>query len=69
LREALAPDIMSGRQSGRASGSPIWTAGRSTLFSKLDADEKDRFRRWADMPTARRIGDARVQAWIDVGKP
>lgn len=41
----------------------------ATLFSKLDVEEKDRFRAWANMPTARRIGDARVQAWIDAGKP
>jgi hypothetical protein len=40
-----------------------------TLFSQLDVEEKDRFRKWADMPTARRIADARVQAWIDAGRP
>jgi hypothetical protein len=41
----------------------------TTLFSQLDAEEKDRFRVWANMPTARRISDARVQAWIDAGRP
>jgi hypothetical protein len=40
-----------------------------TLFSQLDVEEKDRFRAWAKMPTARRIADARVQAWISAGKP
>lgn len=40
-----------------------------TLFSQLDSEEKDRFRAWAKMPTARRIGDARVQAWINEGRP
>jgi|YelNatPaOPRAMG01_1025707.scaffolds.fasta_scaffold136393_1 hypothetical protein len=40
-----------------------------TLFSQLGDDEKLRFRQWADMPNARRIGDARVKEWIDAGKP
>jgi hypothetical protein len=40
-----------------------------TMFSQLDVEEKDRFRRWADMPTARRVSDARVQSWIDAGRP
>jgi hypothetical protein len=40
-----------------------------TLFSQLDAEEKERFRAWADMPNARRIGDSRVAEWIEAGRP
>lgn len=40
-----------------------------TLFSQLGEDEKLRFRAWADMANARRIGDARVRKWIEAGKP
>lgn len=40
-----------------------------TLYSQLSELEKERFRKWADMPNARRIGDARVQDWLDAGKP
>jgi|SRR5665213_3332223 len=72
LRKAFAPFIEKGRTSGREGG-PRTTrsasSGNATLFSQLDAEEKDRFRQWADMPSARRIGDARVQAWIDAGRP
>jgi len=71
LREAFAPFIEKARvvtdsspksRSQRASGTP-------TLFSGLDAEEKSRFRKWAEMPTARRVSDAKVQSWIDAGKP
>jgi len=44
-------------------------SGGKTLFSQLDDDEKLRFRFWAELPHARRIADARVQAWIDAGRP
>jgi hypothetical protein len=47
---------------------PAPVAGK-TLFSQLDAAEKERFRAWAEMPTARRIGDKRVEEWIAAGKP
>ena len=40
-----------------------------TLFSQLGDDEKARFRKWADMPNARRIADARVQEWTAAGRP
>jgi hypothetical protein len=40
-----------------------------TLFSQLTEDEKLRFRVWADMPNARRIGDGRVKEWTEAGKP
>ena len=72
LRKAFAPFIEKGRSAGRGSNAGVvrsTSSGRATLFSRLDAEEKDHFRRWADMPNARRIGDARVQAWIDAGKP
>ena len=53
---------------GPAAATPT-TERTVTLFSQLDSEEKDRFRTWANMPTARRIGDSRVQEWIDAGKP
>jgi hypothetical protein len=72
LRKALKPYVDAGRsvsrQSGRAAGAGRVT-GSPTMFSQLDSTEKDRFRQWADMPNARRIGDARVQEWIKAGKP
>jgi hypothetical protein len=40
-----------------------------TLFSQLSAEEKERFRAWAEMPTARRIGDKRVEEWTAAGRP
>lgn len=72
LRKALSMYIEKGRASSSSTSRSRGRAtqsGSATLFSQLDAEEKDRFRRWADMPTARRIGDTRVQGWIDVGRP
>lgn len=72
LRKALATFIEKGRSSGRqasARGSRQASGGAPTLFSQLDAEEKERFRDWAKMPTARRIGDPRVKEWMDAGKP
>lgn len=73
LRQAFAPYLEKARAAGRqaAPRAAARSNGSSskTLFSQLDVEEKDRFRAWADMPTARRIGDARVQAWIDAGRP
>jgi hypothetical protein len=40
-----------------------------TLFSQLGAEEKERFRAWAEMPTARRIADKRIEEWISAGRP
>jgi hypothetical protein len=40
-----------------------------TLYSRLSNEEKARFRSWSDMPTARRISDARVKSWVAAGKP
>ena len=70
MRRALKQYIDAGRSAGRQS-SKASTRGTSspTLFSQLDSTEKDRFRKWAKMPTARRIGDTRVQEWIKAGRP
>jgi hypothetical protein len=57
-------------RASRASGAaPTGGAKGKTLFSGLNAEQKDAFRRWAKMPNARRISDERVQAWIDAGRP
>lgn len=57
-------------RASRASGASLTGAARGkTLFSGLDTQQKDAFRRWAKMPNARRISDERVQAWIDAGRP
>ncbi|MGD0880121.1 MAG: Lsr2 family protein [Acidimicrobiales bacterium] len=70
LRKALEPYVQKGRVAKSASRTRSGSGtGTATLFSGLDAEEKDRFRRWAKMPTARRIGDGRVQEWIDAGRP
>jgi hypothetical protein len=76
LREAFGPFIEKGRRGGRADSKPRSRGsnaspgtGSKTLFSGLDADEKARFRAWAEMPTARRVGDAKVQEWLDLGRP
>ncbi len=73
LRDALKPYIDKGR--GGTGGSRARASGPSgpptvdTLYSKLNGDEKARFRAWAGMPTARRISDARIKSWIAAGKP
>ena len=72
LRETFKPFIEKGRTSSgsrvrlpRLSGPPA----QETMYSQLSDDEKTRFRAWADMPTARRISDARVKSWVAAGKP
>jgi hypothetical protein len=35
----------------------------------LSNEEKARFRAWANMATARRISDSRVNSWVEAGKP
>ena len=71
LRDSLKPYIEKGRVSSsgsrarRQSGPPV----EESLYSQLGSDEKARFRNWANMPTARRISDARIQSWIAAGKP
>jgi hypothetical protein len=72
FRNLMSIYIKKGRPSAQAkhSGKVRAVPSRTmTLFSQLDAQEKSRFRRWANMPNARRIGDTRVQEWIDSGKP
>ena len=65
-------------EQGRAvggSGSPRSGSARrlksadKTLYSQLSDDEKTKFRAWANMATARRISDARVNSWIAAGRP
>lgn len=65
-RGSVRPKVRASRASGAA---PTDAAKGKTLFSGLDAEQKDAFRRWAKMPNARRISDDRVQAWIDAGRP
>ena len=48
---------------------PSTSSGEKTLFSQLSDDEKRRFRAWADMASARRISDSRVNSWVAAGKP
>ncbi len=71
LRKAFATYIENGRpsrQSG-ARGRNASSLSNPTLFSQLDSEEKERFRAWAKLPNARRIGDARVKEWIGAGRP
>jgi hypothetical protein len=76
LRDAFAPFIEKARKTSRGDSgsrtSPGEKSGRTSsksLFSGLDVEEKDRFRAWSKMPTARRISDNKVQEWIDAGRP
>lgn len=71
LRRTLKRYIDHGRSAGRASGGGRGRAssGGRTMFSQLDPDEKGRFRKWAKLPNARRIGDARVREWVKAGRP
>ena len=72
LSELAAPEGQASR-SQRAPREPRQAPSPAepskTLFSQLSDDEKSRFRIWADMPNARRIGDARVKQWTEAGKP
>jgi len=71
LSELATPEATKRRSPGATR--PTRAGGGSepskTLFSQLTDEEKTSFRIWADMPNARRIGDARVQEWIEAGKP
>jgi hypothetical protein len=74
VRAAFQPFIEQGRASTGAARSarsvkPSGTATDKTLFSQLSSEEKTRFRAWADMATARRISDSRVNSWVAAGKP
>ncbi len=74
VRAAFAPFIAKGRLSGSSSVRsravrPSTGSSEKTLFSQLTSEEKMRFRTWANMATARRISDSRVNSWIAAGKP
>ncbi len=62
-----SPIIEKGRPSSGGRTRPPGSSAppaEETMYSQLSSDEKARFRAWADMPTARRISDARVKSWI-----
>ncbi len=74
LRETFQPFIDKGRATGTARSAKGDSARRpapaeKSMYSELSDEEKNRFRTWADMPTARRISDARVKNWVAAGKP
>jgi len=74
FRDVLKPYIEKGRAAGgapqpRATRAATRSSQVETLYSKLSAEEKARFRAWANMATARRISDARVKSWEAAGKP
>jgi Lsr2 len=74
VRAAFEPFIAKGRASGSTGRARMVRpgnggSGEKTLFSQLSADEKGRFRAWANMATARRISDSRVNSWVAAGKP
>lgn len=72
LRDVLKPYIENGRVGNATRARPPRPSGppaTDTLYSQLGEDEKTRFRTWANMPTARRISDARVKSWMTAGKP
>jgi hypothetical protein len=73
FRQALKLYVDRGRIAGPGarprSQRPASSPTQPSLYSQLSADEKSRFRAWADMATARRISDARVKSWEAAGKP
>jgi hypothetical protein len=74
FREAMKPFIEKSRAVGAASSPRSGLASRpktseKTLYSQLTDEEKTKFRAWANMATARRISDDRVNSWIAAGRP
>jgi hypothetical protein len=74
LREAMKPFMEKGRSVGGSGStrSGHTTRARSadkTLYSQLSDEDKTKFRAWANMATARRISDARVNSWVAAGRP
>jgi hypothetical protein len=74
VRAALDPFIAKARVSGSSAvrtrtARPSTGSTEKTLFSQLSGEEKTRFRTWANMATARRISDSRVNNWVAAGKP
>jgi hypothetical protein len=74
VRADIEPFIAKARtsSSGSARSRTVRSSGgpsEKTLFSQLSSEEKTRFRAWANMATARRISDSRVDSWVEAGKP
>jgi hypothetical protein len=75
LENALDHFVKAARKQGAARGRvKNGSSGAKTLLSTLDVEEKDRFRAWGvkkelTTPTARRVADSAVQAWIEAGRP
>jgi hypothetical protein len=75
LRKAFAPfiekavDASPRSARGRSSRDERSGGSAPTAFSNLIDDEKTRYRKWANAPTARRISDERVKSWEEAGKP
>jgi hypothetical protein len=73
VRAAFQPFIDKARPSAGAGRARAVKANggsnEKTLFSQLSSEEKSRFRAWANMGTARRISDSRVNSWVAAGKP
>lgn len=69
LADMASPSTGRRAAAPRASRVAPARATGKTLFSQLSDEDKARFRKWADMPRARRISDARVQEWTAAGRP
>lgn len=71
MRNAFSKYIEKGRpaRQGVSTGRRAASGSDPTLFSQLDSQEKERFRSWANLPNARRIGDSRVREWLEAGRP
>ena len=71
MRKAFHQYIEAGRSARQSPARSRSSSSDSpaTLFSRLNSEEKDRFRAWANLPTARRIADARVEEWTKAGRP
>ena len=67
LRSALGPFVEKARERGARTQSA--QSEKKSMYSRLSADEKARFRAWANMATARRISDTRVRSWVEAGRP
>ncbi len=73
LRGAVQPFVEKARATGGSRGRraprPAGPPSEKSLYSQLSPEEKARFRAWANMATARRISDARVNGWVAAGRP
>ena len=73
LRDALKPYIEKGRGSSGGSRArspePVAPRPRSRSTHSWKATRRPASGAWANMPTARRISDARIKSWIAAGKP